>query len=697
MGRRSNNMRIFRDTKAAMRVGGYAYGDQHVSLPGTADEWREVRVFHADEVVDLVEHPSYQTVFRLGACCNVEVVNQDSLTAAGELAANGTGTLPPLVLNFANPVEPGGGVTRGASAQEEDLCRRSTLYLSLNSVAAEPYYCENAAAHPGLFTHNALLSPHVQVFRTSDGTYLEQPFEVAVLTVAAPFVPATVAVSSKDLRATIKMRIMGMLQIAASCGYRRLVLGAWGCGVFGNDPEQVSTCFREALHEIRSGREGDPTQGADVNSLFSKVLFAVPGPSHNHEVFARVLVDFHREEDERELEGVERLRREKELDLGAFEGCLVGGAVGDALGYPVEFMSRASILNTFGPAGIRGYWLEETGGVALFSDDTQMTLFTAAGLLVGHTRGCLRGIVGEPKGYIYYSYLDWLHTQDRSFTNRRETWLADVKELYSRRAPGSTCLSALRSGEMGTMEEPLNDSKGCGGVMRVAPIGLFAKNWFGGIDTPEKLARIARAGAAAAAITHGHPMGYIPSGALAVLVALCAFDKDHSLAEKVERVAELLPSWFERDEAYARDMARQLRLAAELAAGDEGDHACIVQLGEGWVGDEALAISVFCCLRHPESFDEAVIAAVNHSGDSDSTGAIAGNIMGAELGIDAIGEQWTGDLELRKVLMTVARDLCDGCLMSEVGHYRDELWFAKYTGSGQGSLEVEDLLRKDLA
>ena len=281
MGWRAN-VNIFRDTMSAVRVGGYVVENEHVRISGTLEDWIEARVFSAEEVERLVGQPPRASTNSCGKGV-VEVTNQDSFTAAEELArasACDEAARPPLVLNFANPVEPGGGVTRGASAQEEDLCRRSTLYLSINSVAAEPYYRENSVAHPGLFTHNAILSPHVWVFRASDGSYLREPFEAAVLTVAAPYVPFTVDVTSAELRDTIATRVRGMLRIAATCGYDRLVLGAWGCGAFGNDPNQVAVAFREALREV---------SGPDGSSPFDLVRFAVPGSGRNHEVFARVL------------------------------------------------------------------------------------------------------------------------------------------------------------------------------------------------------------------------------------------------------------------------------------------------------------------------------------------------------------------------------------------------------------------------
>lgn len=330
--------------------------------------------------------------------------------------------------------------------------------------------------------------------------------------------------------------------------------------------------------------------------------------------------------------------------LGRFEGCLIGGAAGDALGYPIEFDSYESICATHGPQGIQSYDVDRSSGLALFSDDTQMTLFTASGLLNAGTDASRSRFLKALHG----AYLDWLHTQEEEFRgNPGTSALLGERQLFSRRAPGNTCLSALRSRKVGLMEKPLNRSKGCGGVMRVAPVGLF-------ISDPDEAAFVA---AMAGAITHGHPMGYIPAAALAFLVNRGAFGDYATLEEAVEECANQLLNWFDEDRYYASSMADQLHQAAELAANDAPDAENVPLLGEGWVGDEALAIAVYACLRHPEDFSATLVAAVNHSGDADSTGAIAGNIAGAWLGSGAIDTTWTEQLELRDLIAHVARDL----------------------------------------
>ncbi|MBR3312896.1 MAG: ADP-ribosylglycohydrolase family protein [Atopobiaceae bacterium] len=184
--------------------------------------------------------------------------------------------------------------------------------------------------------------------------------------------------------------------------------------------------------------------------------------------------------------------------------------------------------------------------------------------------------------------------------------------------------------------------------MRVAPVGLY-------LSDPDDALQV---GAIAAAITHGHPLGFIPAGALAYIVNRLVWGEMTSLAEVVDECVERLPTWFEDEQLAARNMGAQLSHAAKLAASDGSDADNVALLGEGWVGDEALAIAVYAALRHEGDFSKTLIAAINHGGDSDSTGAIAGNIAGAQLGAAGIGCEWTSALELRDVIRRVADELC---------------------------------------
>ena len=185
-----------------------------------------------------------------------------------------------------------------------------------------------------------------------------------------------------------------------------------------------------------------------------------------------------------------------------FLGCFIGGAAGDALGYAVEFLTEDEIVSQYGKEGITGYHLQD--GLARISDGTQMTLFTANGLLVGQTRGCLRGIMGPYTDYVAQAYQEWYKTQVCDFPATEDfhtCWLLHIPGLYVRHAPGTICMEAIADGAAGSIERPINNSKGCGGVMRVASVGLYlGSSQMAGLATDLVAADVA-------ALTHGHELG----------------------------------------------------------------------------------------------------------------------------------------------------------------------------------------------
>jgi ADP-ribosylglycohydrolase len=326
------------------------------------------------------------------------------------------------------------------------------------------------------------------------------------------------------------------------------------------------------------------------------------------------------------------------VDEDRIRGCILGGAIGDALGAAVEFDSIDDIRRRFGDAGLTDY-AEAYGRTGAITDDTQMTLWTAYGLIRAVERYRGKGIVNTAQ-MVDLAYASWLGTQgEESGRWRRSMWDGPFLDaLRHRRAPGNTCLSALRADRMGKVEEPLNDSKGCGGVMRIAPVGLSS------VMDPFDM------GCQVAAITHGHPSGYLAAGALAETIAGIrrGLSPDAALDEAERRLGES-----PRHEEVL-DAVRAARSLAASGAPEPGPEA-IATLGAGWVAEEALAIAVYCALV-ARDFAHGVLLAVNHSGDSDSTGAITGNILGALLGYGALPARWLDGLELRDPMEALAGD-----------------------------------------
>lgn len=307
--------------------------------------------------------------------------------------------------------------------------------------------------------------------------------------------------------------------------------------------------------------------------------------------------------------------------IDRYRGCMFGLAIGDALGAPIEFLySLEEIRHRFGPNGVTDFaqWMSFRPGS--FTDDTQMSLATAVGLV--HAGRNAVNYTAE----VHHQYLLWLRSMN-----------ADPSQ---RRAPGHTCLSALESGEIGAPQRPLNDSKGCGGVMRTAPAGLVFEPGVAfdrGVDF--------------AAITHGHPAGFLSAGALSCIVSHLTRGDDLDLA--LGHAEHMLESSREFAETLA-----QLRQARSLAVNRRVDAVeAIKNLGGGWVGEEALAIAVYCTLKFRGDFDRTVLVAVNHPGDSDSTGSIAGAIAGADLGVGAIRQDWVERVEDSAKIARIALSL----------------------------------------
>lgn len=338
-------------------------------------------------------------------------------------------------------------------------------------------------------------------------------------------------------------------------------------------------------------------------------------------------------------------------------GCMLGGAAGDALGAPVEFLSRAEIEKRYGKDGILNY--ELTLGKARITDDTQLSMFTAAGLLVALARtgsgpgldsGKRVSFLQSYRDIVRVAYFDWLITQDEIDEDRMpNTWLGGIRELWSRRCPGGTCITEIKNGAHGSVKEPCNDSKGCGGVMRVTPAGIVLADFF----EPKSIAEV---GAEIAALTHGHPLGYIPAAALTSIIA--ALHLGAEIKEAVTDSVKLTLDMFS-GAPHIGEFDSVMNFAVNLAAENTSDLEAIEQIGEGWVAEEALVIAVYCALRHKDDFASGIRAAVNHSGDSDSTGAIAGNILGTHLGYSKIPPEFLSKLELRGILSMLAADLND--------------------------------------
>ena len=373
-------------------------------------------------------------------------------------------------------------------------------------------------------------------------------------------------------------------------------------------------------------------------------------------------------------------------NIDKYRGCLLGGAAGDALGYAIEFDREETIAAHYGSRGIRDYQLDERG-LAPFSDDTQMTLYTANSLLcslaalstqasggsqasssapvssdthaAGGAPAPAPATLPSPTALAAYApaqmaqfYVEWMYTQVSPFPLAEpKAWISSLPELFASRAPGVTCMNACEA--MANGAKAVNNSKGCGGIMRMAPVGLINTcPSFSGVE-------LQCLGAQLAELTHCHELGWMPAGVFAHIVSLLSRDEASSVREAATQALNTLPEAFPNAH-YLAQLQELLGYTLRLADSDMPDLEAIHALGEGWVAEEALAIGLLCSLRYENDFEGAITSAVNHGGDSDSTGAIAGNIVGAHLGLAGIPQHYLEHLELRDTISKIADDLFTG-------------------------------------
>ncbi|MEU9082951.1 TIGR02452 family protein [Streptomyces sp. NPDC048357] len=274
---------IARENAEILAAGGYrTRSGRQVSLAAALAEAKAgTRIYGPNQVIPDGE------VVRGGEPTAVEVTGESTTVAArrlatgGPAAAAGPDDAPVAALNFASARNPGGGYVRGAKAQEEALCRASALYETL--LEAPEYYEIHRAERSTFYTDRVIHSPLVPVFRDDRGDLLETPFRVGFLTSPAPNAgtirrqePQRVA----EIPGALVRRAELVLEVAALHGYRRLVLGAWGCGVFQNDPAEVAEAFRGLL----AGR---------FAGVFERVVFGVlDRKPETREAFERAFAGF---------------------------------------------------------------------------------------------------------------------------------------------------------------------------------------------------------------------------------------------------------------------------------------------------------------------------------------------------------------------------------------------------------------------
>lgn len=335
------------------------------------------------------------------------------------------------------------------------------------------------------------------------------------------------------------------------------------------------------------------------------------------------------------------------------KGSLLAGALGDSLGYSIENYTFDDIKKEFGKKGIILPKIQKNGK-SFISDDTQMTLYTAEALI---NNGNEKNI----KDKIYNYYLDWLGTQldilmpEALFEKPNISKLIQLEGMNNVREPGMTCIYSLLRGIKGSINLPINDSKGSGGIMRNAPIGIYY-----GSRKDKSIEEISELSAEISALTHGHELGYIPSycetNIIVRIMRNSQNEKLRSIIEKSIVETEYRFRKFKYIDYFIKTVQKALDII-DSSKEKRSDNENIKSIGQGWVAEETLSIAIYSSLKYENSIKEALISSVNHDGDSDSTGAVTGNIIGAYLGYDYVPNEWLKNLELKDTIEGVAKQL----------------------------------------
>ena len=306
--------------------------------------------------------------------------------------------------------------------------------------------------------------------------------------------------------------------------------------------------------------------------------------------------------------------------LEIFGGCLLGGAIGDAFGANIEFLNLNQIKEQYGESGAQFKKLKNDENIKKITDDTQMTLYTADGLIKSFIK---QGNINDIDfACIYDSYLDWMRAQEQR-PIKGHGWINSLSSMKDIMAPGNTCTMALLFKNPGTLSNQINDSKGNGGIMRIAPVGLLYHK------TPELAFDI---GVGCTALTHSDPDAYLSAGACASLIAYLV--NGEGLENAIDKTLGIL-----KTKENNKDVIKKIKEAIELTKSNLLPEEAISQIGKGKIGSEALGISIYCSLKYPKDIIKGIEIAANYSGDSDTVAAITGNIIGANIGLPNIPEE----------------------------------------------------------
>ena len=364
------------------------------------------------------------------------------------------------------------------------------------------------------------------------------------------------------------------------------------------------------------------------------------------------------------------------IQRSTYRGCLLGMAVGDAMGYTVDSRSWAEIQEDYGPNGLLGYDL--VNGYAEITSYTQLAAFTCNGLLLGMTRGQVMGKMAPFVKYIGLSSREWAASQrpwgrpDKTFC-----WLLQRNELCRRHCMDTRMLDTLARDPLGTPEEPVNNFANPGSLTSAIGVGLFSG------QGRMKAVELDLLGAEAVALTHGSPTAFLAGALLTRIMGLCLHHPNAPLKMVINKALEAFREQFAHQYSQACEIINLIRHAVTYSTGRDLNPTEVMERLRCENAAQVIAGAVYACLTCSEDFDRAMIIAVNHSGRSAAVGAVVGAILGARMGEEALPDFYIECLEPAELLRELADDLFDGCPMEMGNKLFDLDWDHKYLHGGK--------------
>ena len=356
----------------------------------------------------------------------------------------------------------------------------------------------------------------------------------------------------------------------------------------------------------------------------------------------------------------------------AYRGCLLGLAIGDAMGYPADTKTWAQLQEEYGPYGLMGYDLRN--GYAEVSSHTQIAAFSCNGLLLGLTRGQVYGKMAPFVRYAALGQQEWAIGQRRyDQPSRNRCWVFRVSEMRHRHCTDTRMVETLNRGKLGSLEDPVNRYDTPASLASAVAAGIFADT---GRMAQEESDRL---GAECVAVTHGHPLAFLPGAVTAHLVSACLRDPEKPLTALIREAVKAMQDQFVRE--YPREVGQITALveqAVSLASERLTRPSDAMERLKCDTGAEVLAGAIYAALLCEEDFDNAMIIAVNHSGRSAAVACLTGAILGARLGEEALPEFYMDGLYIADVLRELADDLVQGCPMVRGSLLFDGDWESKY-------------------